>query len=369
MELSELSRANGAFYVPGFVIKVAGDDLERKLQIAVSQVEVDLVLGAAGRFSMSVVDCYSIEKHAFISGLGADVLNILQFGAAVTLSMGYGDTRALTEMLSGTITEISTSFPESGHPELTVSGYDQAFALTLGKNSRNWAQSRDSEAVADIVRFHNLKGDIDSTRETQALIEQNQEADLEFIKKLADRNGFECYVRGDTLRFGKPRGGAAGVVALRWGEGLLSFKPEANLAGQVSAVEVYGWDVKNKQTIVGRASVGDEEDRDGRRASAAQLLQKGARSPVLRLRQPVQSQAQADQLARAALNERATRFLTGEAESIGLPQIRPDTNVALGNLGTAFSKYYDVQQATHRVDGSGYRTRFKVKETTFKEGA
>ena len=84
---------------------------------------------------------------------------------------------------------------------------------------------------------------------------------------------------------------------------------------------------------------------------------------MLRLRQPVFTQSEANERAAAALNERAKRFLTGEAESIGLPEIRPDRNVSLENLGAMFSKTYYVQQATHKVDGSGYRTRFKVKET------
>jgi len=368
MDMPELSRKYGAFYVPAFAVHVGGHDLQRTLEIAVSQVEVDLTLGAAGRFSMTIVDCYSIEKHAFISGRGADILTILTFGAPVRICMGYGDVKGLDVMLSGTITEIATSFPESGYPELTVSGYDRAFPLTLGKSARTWANRQDSDAVEDIVRFHNLKGDIDRTSETQKLIEQNQEADLEFIRKLAQRNGFEFYVRDDTLRFGKSRGSGAGALTLRWTEGLLSFKPEANLAGQVSAVEVHGWNPATKQPIVGRAAAGDEVDRDARRDSAAELLNKGAQSPVLRLRQPVQSQAQADQLARAALNERATRFLTGEGEAIGVPLIRPDMNITLGNLGSAFSRTYYVQQTSHRVDGSGYRTRFKVQETTFKEG-
>ena len=60
-----------------------------------------------------------------------------------------------------------------------------------------------------------------------------------------------------TLHFGKPRVSAAPVAHLKWGAGLLSFQPEANLAGQVSKVEVYGWDVKRKETIVGRASADD----------------------------------------------------------------------------------------------------------------
>ena len=62
------------------------------------------------------------------------------------------------------------------------------------------------------------------------------------------------------------------------------------------------------------------------------------KQPTLRLRQPVFTQAEADQRAKAALNERAKQFLTGEGETIGLPEMRPDRNVELDKLGAPFSK-------------------------------
>lgn len=365
MDLVAISSSRGAFYVPTFSVRVAGKDLLRDHLIAVSQVEADLVLGAAGRFSFTVVDAYSIKQHAFISGGGQKILDLLTFGAQVEIRMGYGTLTDQHIIMTGVVTEISTSFPESGFPELSIAGYDRAFPLTVGKNSRTWTKASDSDAVAEIASFHNLTGDIEPTKEKHAQIEQNQESDLEFIKKLAERNHFEFYVRKDTLRFGKPKDKGDGVVRLSWGEGLLSFKPEANLAGQVTKVEVYGWDPKTKQTIIGRAMAGTESGRDPRGLSAANLLQKPSyQQPVLRLRQSVFTQAEADSRARAALNEQAKQFLTGDAESIGLSEIRPDESVTLDNLGSPFSKTYYVQQATHKVDSNGYRTRFKVKETT-----
>lgn len=367
MDLAEISRKNGGFYAPAWQVSVGGHDLLRDLLIAVSQVEADLVLSAAGRFTFTVVDAYSIEKHAFISGRGKDIIGLLNFGATVEIRMGYGDVSKLPIIMTGVITEISTNFPEGGYPELSVAGYDHGFPLTVGKNSNTWSKARESDAVSEIARFHNLTGDIDSSKERLPQIEQNQESDMEFIKKLAERNHFEFYVRENTLRFGKPKDQGDGVVRLRWGEGLLSFKPEANLAGQVSAVEVYGWDVKTAKTIIGRAEAGVESGREARSSSAADLLMKpGNQQPVLRVRQPVFTQAQADTSAKAALNELATKFLTGDAESIGLPEIRPDEKVTIDNVGSAFSKTYYVQQATHKVDSNGYRTRFKVKETSLQ---
>ncbi len=366
MELATLARGYGDFYAPSYAVRLGRSDLMRDLLVAVSQVEVDLVLGAASRFTFTVSDCYSHKLHAFKTGSGADVLSLLQFGTEVQICMGYGDAKSMPTAIRGVITEISTSFPDGGSPELTIAGYDHGFPLTLGKYSRPWSQARDSDVAHGIASHNNLDEAIETTKEKHAQIEQNQESDWEFLKKLAERNYFELYVdENKKLHFGSPNDKGAAVVRLVYGEGLLSFKPEANLAGQISNVEICGWDPKTKQPIVGRAVAGEESGLTGK--SAGQHLNAFVRDPTkrptLRLRQPVFTQAEANQRAKAALNERAKQFLTGEGETIGLPELRPDRNVELDNLGVPFSKSYYIQQATHKIDTNGYRTRFKVKET------
>jgi uncharacterized protein len=366
MELAALADKYYDFYAPAFAVRLGASDLMRDLEVAVSQVEVDLMLGAASRFSFTLPDCYSHALQVFKTGSGADLLGLLSFGTAVDIYMGYGDASSTPIAVRGLITEITTNFPEGGSPEIGVAGYDHGFALTIGKNSRTWSKARDSEAAQEIASFNNLAAAIETTPEKHAQIEQNQESDWEFLKKLADRNHFELFVDEErTLHFAKPNDKGSAVVRLVYGQGLLSFKPEANIAGQISKVEVYGWDPKNKKAIIGVASAGEESGLAGK--SAGQYLNAFVRDPgkrpTLRLRQPVFTQSEANQRAKAALNERAKQFLTGEGESIGLPEIRPDRNIELAELGVSFSKTYYIQQATHKIDANGYRTRFKVKET------
>jgi phage protein D len=130
-------------------------------------------------------------------------------------------------------------------------------------------------------------------------------------------------------------------------------------------VEVYGWDSQRKKAIVGKAVAGDESGRDPRRQSGGDRVRAIAKKPpVLQVRQPVFTTAEAERRAKAILTDHAKKFLTGEAESIGLPDLQPDRNMNLGNLGDPFSKTYYIQQTTHKIDSSGYRTRVKVKETT-----
>ncbi len=365
MELAALSSRYGDFHVPAFSVRIGSDDLTRDLLLAVSQVEVDLVLGAASRFSFVVTGAYSFKSHAFETGRGRDAIEVLDFGTAIEVHMGYGDSKSVPLMVSGMITEVTTNFPEVGMPELSISGYDHGFPLTIGKNSRTWAKALDSQAVQEIAAFNNLAAAILPTTERHAQIEQNQESDWEFLKKLAERNHYELYVdERRTLHFAKPDDKALAVAKMAWGEGLLSFKPEANLAGQITKVEVYGWDRNAKKAIVGIARAGEESGLKGKSAGQrlASFVRDPSKQPTLRLRQPVFTQSEADQRAKAALNDRAKQFLTGDAECIGLPEIRPDRKVQLDKLGAPFSKTYYVQQATHKIDSNGYRTRFKVKE-------
>ena len=377
MELVDLSKTYGNFYAPAFSVRLSGADVVRDLLVAVSQVEVEQVMNAPSSFSFTLANCYNLESGKFETGRGQDLLKLLALGAEVEVRMGYGDASSTPTAILGLVTNIATSFPETGSPELTVSGYDHGFPLRQGKNSDSWKDRSDSDVVQLIASFHNLNAVIEKTGGKHAQIEQNQECDWDFMVKLAERNSdddkslhFEVHVEPDgdakrpVLLFGKPQVRSDPVVRLKWGAGLLSFRPEANLAGQVAKVEVYGWDVKRKEAIIGRARADDVLGPQAKSIAqnVTSLVRAPEKEPTLRLRQPVFTQAEANKRAKAALGEVTKKFLTGDAESIGLPELRPDRTVHLYNLGPAFSKIYYIEQATHRIDSSGYRTKFKVRE-------
>jgi uncharacterized protein len=366
-QLTDLSKDYRDFYAPNFMVRVGKQDVLRQLKAAVTQVEVDLVLGKAARFSFTIADCYSPEFRVFKTAQVDDLLKILELGSEVEISMGYRDAQSTPLAVCGTISEITTNFPEGGSPELSIAGFDHGHALTMGKRSYTWKDARDSDAVQKIASFNNLNAKVEPTKLTHKIIEQNQEDDWGFLKKLAERQPekFEVYIDElKTLHFAPPSRKSEPVVQLDYGRGLLSFKPEANLASQISKVEVYGWDTKTKKPIIGVANAGEESGLNGRSGSQVlkSFVRDPAKQPVFRMRQPVFSKAEADQRAKAALNERAKQFVTGDGESIGIPEVRPDRNILLTNLGKPFSKIYYVQQATHKIDSNGYRTRFKVEE-------
>ncbi|MEM6807839.1 MAG: contractile injection system protein, VgrG/Pvc8 family [Pseudomonadota bacterium] len=366
-ELARLEDRYGDFYVPAFKVTVGGEDVVRDLFLTVTAADVDLKEKMAGRFNFTVANAFDWERRAFISDAGGseiDLIELFAFGASIELYFGYGDPTGLTSLLKGMVTEVSTSFKEGNSPELTVSGYDSLYPLVNGKSTRHWEDARDSDAVSDIVAITQMRTDIRSTDPLKRRIDQSQEADIAFLTKLAERNGATFYARDGAFYFGPRRNTESEAIKLAWGKGLLTFNPEAKLTQQLKTVEVHGWS-ESGEAVVGSATQGDETGRDtGRNSGAERVAAAVNTEPAMRVRASVHSQSEAQARARAILEERAQQFVSGDGDCIGLPDIVPDMNIALEDLGTTFSKTYYVTGARHTVDGNGYRTSFDVKETT-----
>jgi phage protein D len=372
LTIKQIEPARKNFYAPAFAIEVSGQNLVRVHHLEVASVQVDSILNMSDRFTFVINNAFDIAAREFIRIGGRPLPQFFDFGAKVKISMGYGDASGLDVMLTGIVTELSTTFSSGGIPQLTVSGYDHSYCLGRGTRSKPWPNRKDSDVAREIAVEYGLRPKVEDTGIPHAIIDQSQESAEQFLLRLARRNGFECFVFLDELYFRKPANDQSAAIELKWGEGLVSFSPEIRLAEQVTAVEVYSWNVQTKQQIVGRARQGDEPGRDktspcGRtRASGAEYLENICKegASTLRVREPVFSQQEADCRARAILKRRAEGFVGGRGETIGIPELRANSNVSLKGLGCMFSATLYIQQATHTVDSSGYKTTFEIKDFT-----
>jgi len=367
VKLEALDGSLDDFFVPTAVVTVGGRDVLRDLLLAVGAIEVDLGIRSAGRFSFTIGSAYNWEDSEFVAGekdSRIDLLALFAFGAPVKISLGYGEPSKLEPMIEGFITEVAAGFSDSETPTLTISGYDKLYPLRLNRASRHWDKAKISDAVAAVAAANALSADVRDSRTVEASVDQTRESDLAFIERMAEQTGSIFYMRSGKFYFG-PRSGRSPALELPWGQGLERFWPSANLAGQVSEVEVHAWSAIDAAAVVGKARRGDETGRDGGRKSGGEWLAAafGGGSKI-QASAAVRDQAEADSRALAILEARAHGFVTGEGECVGLPAILPDTRLTLSGLGRVFSKAYYVGEATHRLDDGGYRTRFSVQEST-----
>ena len=143
--LLEREPVYGDFYVPAFSVKIGGKDLVREHFLTIPNVEVDLKLKTAGRFSFTVANAFDLRRREFVAGADGrelDLLGLFKLGAKVEIRIGYGEPTKLPLLMLGLITELGTSFAEGGVPELKVAGSDQLYALGKSNRPRHWEDRR-----------------------------------------------------------------------------------------------------------------------------------------------------------------------------------------------------------------------------------
>ena len=151
------------------------------------------------------------------------------------------------------------------------------------------------------------------------------------------------------------------MYVFEFGKSLINFNPTLSLNKQVGKVTVKGWDPSTKSVIKYTAGPSDLPTSGGGENGPSTIQTRLRDREDIVVDQPVTSQQEARDLARALLRERAYSYITGNGQVIGLPDLRPGDNVELQGLGKRFSGQYYVTKVEHTLGSSGYLTSFDVR--------
>lgn len=359
------------YYAPDFRLEVEGVKLDPTTHGDVIELKVVMDMDNMASFDFTINN-WDDARIAF----KYSETDSFDVGRRVHVLMGYGG--KLLSMVSGQIATMSPHFPDSGAPTLTVGGLDGMFRLRDRKpaegETTKYVNKTDSEIAEYIATRNGLKPKVDKTDVKYPEVVQKNQDDATFLMERAKRIDFDCYVRTDpisgegTLHFVKPKDGrdasAIRVYTFVWGESLISFQPTINLSRQVGKITVRGWDQRLKQAIVATADAKDLPNA-GKKTGGKSGPEEAAKSMEGKhdvvVDAQVSTQDEARRLAVALLAERAAQYITGTAESIGLPDLRPGDNVEMKGLGKRFDGPYYVTNVEHVINESGYRTKFSVR--------
>ncbi len=310
-----------------------------------------------------------VDQHAYLPAMFAltfrdSSLTLLDSGpfdlTKTVIVEAEDESGKVSKLVEGEITALEPVFREGMIAEVVMRGFDKSHRLFRETKSKAFLNKKDSDLASDIAQVAGLQADVETTQTVYEHIFQHNQTDLTFLTQRAWRIGFECYVTEGKLVFRKPPV-TEGGLSLAWGQDLLSFQPKMTLAEQANEVIVRGWDFKKKEAIVGRATTGSlypkiKEAKDG--ATWSKTFGNGKVSIV---NQPVISQAEANTLATARLNELSGTFVEAEGEAIRRPDIRAGRGIEITGLGNRFSGKYLITSATHVYTPEGLKTHFSVR--------
>ncbi|RMH34161.1 MAG: hypothetical protein D6690_11190 [Nitrospirae bacterium] len=289
--------------------------------------------------------------------LAFESLGPLQLGTF--LSVYAGDEASPQEIFRGQITGLEGDFPENAPPELVVLAEDLLQHARMTRRTKIYEDLTIADLVDTIGRQLHLTPVVTGMTDTIGTWVQLNESDLAFLRRILARYDGDVQVVGTELHV-SPRGAVRrGQIELELHSQLRSARVLADLAHQVTAVTVTGWNALQGQRVIGRSQ--GAELGPGSGITGAQMMQRVSIERSEHLGHlAVATHREATALAHAAFDERARRFVRISGTAEGNPAVRVGTHVAVQGLGPRFDNTYYVVRAVHRYDVvRGYETVFE----------
>lgn len=366
------------YYAPNYKIEVDGQELDPESKGDVLEVKVTMDLDNMAHFDLTVNNW----DDKTLSFKYSDT-STFDMGNRIHIQMGYAD--GLVSMVNGIITSMAPKFPESGPPTIGIGGEDSMVKLKERKpkdgEAKQFVKKTDLEIAQTIAKRNGLVPPKNATGSARGLqhdivVQKNQD-DASFLMERAKRIDFDCFIAvdpdtgKDALYFNPPSDARDGskihVYVFEFGKTLINFSPTLSLNKQVGKVTVKGWDPATKSIIKYTAGPSDLPTSSGGGDNGPSTIQTRLKDREdIVVDQPVTSQQEAQELAKALLRERAYSYITGHGQVIGLPDLRPGNNLELKGLGQRFSGTYYVTKVEHTLGSSGYMTAFDVRN--YKDG-
>ncbi|MDO8951516.1 MAG: type VI secretion system tip protein VgrG, partial [Draconibacterium sp.] len=250
---------------------------------------------------------------------------------------------------------------------LIIECKDKAVKLTIGRKSKYFYESKDSDIVDEIIGTYGLEKDIEATTVQHKELVQYNVSDWDFCVTRAQANGKVCLVDDGKISVKKPDTSATEVETVSFGATMLDFDVEMDARNQFQKVTSYGWNAADQEimemeasdpavSLNGNVSVGDLADVIG--LSDLELKNGGA-SPDVTL------QAWAD--AKTLFNQFSkTR---GRVKFQGIPGVKPGTMLKLEGVGDRFNGKVYVSAIRHQITEGNWTVdaQFGINPTWFSE--
>lgn len=344
-----------------FKIEIEGEEVS-DLYPDLIRLEVELDDELAGMFRLHLT--LRQEQNGSWTPLDDERLRVWKL---VVITAGLeSDT---VELISGYITYAKPVFdPDPAQCMLEIWGMDGSVLMDRVDKLKDWPNKKDSDIAAEIFNLYGFTPEIEDTEvihdEAISTVIQ-RETDIQFLKRLALRNGFECYVEGTTGFFRPPQLDATPqpVLAVHFGDetSINRFSIEVNALAPAN-VAMFQIDRVNKEVLDASAESSLQEALGA--TDGAGILAAGMEPGLVVIGQTVTTGSPEMTALCQGLFHEGEWFVTGEGE-IAANQyghvLIPRRTVTIKGIGETYSGVYYICHVTHTFTPDGYTQVFRVK--------
>lgn len=355
--MSEASVSESAIFSARPTLRVAGQQDERVTNL-LTAMKMEEIEGGMSTLELRFVNW--VATGGGNAELGFDASSSLKLGADIAAYAG--DEASPREIFKGKVSAMEMVCKYGAPPEMVVLAEDALTAARRGRRSKVYADMSPADVVNAIAGELGLTPTVAGISTPHDTWVQLNETDLSFLRRLLARFDADLQIVGTDLQVSPRKDVSRGTIDLTLYSQLAGVRITADLADQVTAVTVSGWNAKDGSAVKGEASsVANAGPGSGK--NGVQWAQEvfGTRSEHLST-PAVFTSDEARAVAEAALDQRARRFVCAEGTAEGNAELRVGTKLRLAGISAQYDNTYYVVRACHIFDMSkGYRTEFNAE--------
>lgn len=383
-------------FAPNYFIEINGESIPTEISKFISSVEYEDNSEMMDKITMNIATLQSIQGDQIMSLLDS---KLFTEGNLIELYMGYGS--SMVSVGAAEIIRLIPLFPKNGIPSLSVIAYDISHRMTDRKSEKgiaykNFRDSQVSSIIGDRNGVYIRKADpttfsyIYKTKGIHNRVQKKGVNDYEFLRELADFNGYDFYVR-----YAKVKGSKRWVMFFhpspdkqkpiykyRYNLGeesldntLLDFTPDMSIKDQDVEYEIISFDKSTGMNIKTLKKDGGKEFRfnaaedkyefkkfedrkflgkDKTKQIKKQIDKPGAikfkafgktREIVI---SELRSEADAKRYIEVWIKQRKDNFVTGSGSVIGTETLQSRQVHELEGIGTSLSGNYYFTKVIHK---------------------
>jgi phage protein D len=283
---------------------------------------------------------------------------VFDIGKEIEITMGGLADRSGQTIFKGEIVAYEPEFTKGGCV-ISLRAYDKSHRLQRSSKVRTFQDVTATDIVKKITQEAGLSGTADPTQANYKFFIQSGETDRELIRRFERDYNFQFFIENGRYKFRPATNAGASIATLKYGEGLMAFRPRISSAQQVKEVEVRGWDPVQKQGITSSATNSATNSMPGLDRGKVERAYAG--NKVLVADRVIDSTTEAQKLAKASIDGRAEAYVEAEGQCLGNPKLHAGKKVKIEGVGNKLSGEYVLTSVTHWYRGEkGYYTNFEI---------
>lgn len=278
-------------------------------------------------------------------------------GTEVEIGAFYGD-GAEQVLFKGIILATRVRMNSGVGMMLELTCRDKALKLTEVRSTLNYADMTDSDVMEQIIGDAGLSSDVTATQAVSPLHMRIGTSDWDFLRLLADLNGYVLTVDDATLTAAAPDASTEPVLTVTYGIDIMELDVSIDAQRMIASAQTSAWS-EQEQEVVSDAFAEIPSDMLGNTIPSDIAAALGDRAQDTSTARDI-SQADLASLSKARLKRAALGAMRGTIQFQGCGAVKPTDMIEIAASGDRFSGNGFVSGVEHTIEAGSWTTQVRL---------